>query len=203
MKKYGELVLFCAPLDAATTPDTIFAWNSRLQRWVGIWTGLPAVDMEVTRYGGVHHLIFGQTDGKVREWKDGEDDQDSDTYKDDATAIPTQFWTRGMLFAEPMNDKDSYHAEVRFGVSDAIVTITLVADNTDLFSWTEDVRQTGVSLPINLPFDLGNPETQPKRKGLRGLTPYNECYLKIESTEGWFDLRNISLSAFLNTLRSQ
>lgn len=203
VKKYGELILFCAPLDSATSNDTMFVYNVRLKKWCGVWTNLKAGDMEVTRYGGVHRLIFGESTGKVRQWKDFEDSQDSDTYLDDEVAIPTKLWTRAMLFGEPMNDKDAFHAEVRFGIANGTVTVTLVADNATLKTWSEDVSTTGVSLPLSLPFNLTNPQNKPRRKGLRGLIPFNECYIRVESTAGYWSLRNISLSAFTNTLRSQ
>ncbi len=203
VKKYGEHVFFCAPLDSATTPDTIFAWNSRLKRWVGIWTNLKAMDMEVTRRGGLHRLVFGESSGAVRQWKDYADEQDSNTYLDDSTAIPTKLWVRSMLFGEPLNDKDIFHAEARFGIANSTVALTLVADNTALKSWNEDVTVTGISLPISLPFSLVNPQYRPKPRGLRGLKPFNECYFRVESTTGYWRLRSLSASAFLNTLRSQ
>jgi hypothetical protein len=202
VKKYGELVLFCAPLDSATTPDTIFVWNSRLQKWVSIWTGIPALDMEVTRRGGMHRLVFGESSGKVRQWKDFSDAGADATYLDDGAAIPTKLWTRSFLFGEPLNDKDAFHEESRFGSSNAIVTITLIADNSALKTWTENAMIVGVSLPLTLPFSLFNPQYKARPKGLRGLNPWNEAYLKIESTTGWWSLRTISMSAFLNTLRS-
>lgn len=203
VKKYGELVLFSVPLDSATTPDTIFVWNSRLQRWISIWTGLTVMDMEVTRRSGLHRLVFAEQTGKVRQWKDFEDEQDDDTYLDDTTAIPTKFWSRSFLFQEPLNDKDAFHMETRFGASNAMVTETIVADNAELKTLSEDIRSTGVSLPLSLPFNLVNPQYKPKPRGLRQLKPFNECYIRVESTAGWWSLRTLSMSAFLNTLRTK
>jgi uncharacterized protein (DUF3820 family) len=37
--KYREMILISVPLDNATSPDTVLAWNGRLRKWVGIWTG--------------------------------------------------------------------------------------------------------------------------------------------------------------------
>jgi hypothetical protein len=202
VKKYGELVLFCAPLDSATSPDTIFVWNTRLQKWMSIWTGLPSVDMEVTRRSGMHRLVFGESTGKVRQWKDFADAAADSTYLDDTDAIPTKFWSRSFLFGEPLNDKDAFHCETRFGSSNSVVTATLIADNSTLKTWSEDARVTGVSLPLTLPFSLFNPQYKPRPRGLRGLFPWNEAYIRIESTTGWFSIRTISLSAFLNTLRT-
>ena len=78
-----------------------------------------------------------------------------------------------------------------------------MADNDARLTWTADLRSTGPNLPLDLPFDLTSPTNIPSRKGLRGQTPFNECYLKIESTAGWWSLRNVSLSAFINTLANE
>lgn len=201
--KYRELALFSVPLDASTVPNYVFAWNGRLQRWVGIWSGWTPNCWEVSRFAGVQRLNHGDNAGNVRRWKDTSDATDSATYLDDAVAIPTKLWTRAFLFGEPLNDKDAYHCEVRFSQSSAVVTITLIGDNSTLKTWTADIRPNLPTLPIQLPFNLVNPTNTAARKGTRGLAPFNECYLKIESTEGWFSLRNVSLSAFINTLASR
>lgn len=204
VKKYGDHVVFSVPLDSNTTPNYAFVWNGRLQRWVGIWSNIAAHDMEVTRYNGVHRFVIGETSGTVRQWKDFADDTDSDTYLDDSVAIPTKLWSRSMLFGEPLNDKDAFHLELRFGSSDAsVVRITLYADNASLKTWTENIAQPGLTLPLSLPFDLANPQYASRLKGLRGLMPFNEMFIRVESTAGWWRLRTISISAFLNTLKTQ
>jgi hypothetical protein len=202
-RAYKDLVLFAVPLDSATTNDHVLVYNARLARWVGIWTGWTPATWEVTRFAGVQRLVTGEQSGLVRQWKDYADSTDSDTYLEDGAPIATKVWTRSMLFAEPVNDKDGYHAEGRFSVSDAIVNFTAVADNADLRSWSKDLRQPGVTLPVDLPFDLHNPAAVTARRGLRGATPFNEIFLKIESTSGWWELRNVTLSAYLNMLQNQ
>ena len=109
-----------------------------------------------------------------------------------------------MLFQQPLNDKDPYYVEERFATSDAKITSTIVADNADLIKWDTDIRQEGPSLPIpELPFDLVDTTNVPKRKGLRGKRHFNEAFLKIESDTGFFELRNCSLAAFINTLSTR
>lgn len=200
--KYRELALFSVPLDSATYPDTVLVWNGRLQKWVGIWTGWTANCFEVSRFSGVQRLVHGDNSGNVRQWKDGDDQTLDATYLDDSTAIATKIWSRAFLFAEPLNDKDAYHAEIRFALSNAVATVSLVADDAVVKTWSADARPNAPTLPLTLPFDLVNPTNTPRRKGLRGLQPWNEAYLKIESTAGWFEVRNISMSAFVNTLAS-
>lgn len=202
-KAYKSLLLFAVPLDSATTCDTVLVFNARLQRWIGLWTGWKPGVFEVTRFNDVLRLVVGQSDGLVRQWKDFGDLNDDDTYTEDAAPIATEAWLRSMLFGEPVNDKDGYHAELRFSVSNAIVNVTAVGDNAELRSWSADVRQTGPSLPVNLPFDLSNPATVTARRGLRGLKPFNEVYLKISTDSGWWALRNVTVSAYLNMLQNQ
>lgn len=201
--RYADMILVGVPLDSAITPDTVFAYNARLRRWVGIWTGWQVTDWAVTFFNGVAALAFGEQDGDVNVWKDQEDETDDATYLDNGVDIPTQVWSRSFLFGEPLNDKDAYHVETRFSQSNGVVNATLVADNVDLKTWQVDARQTGPVLEIDLDFDLVSDGNRPFRKGLRGLTAWNECYLKVESETGWWRLRNASLSAFVNTLKNQ
>ena len=201
--KYKELVIFSVPLDASTYPDTQLVYNARLQKWVGIWTGLTANCFALTRFNDVQRLAFGQYDGKVRVLRDYQDAADDDTHLDDTTAMTTEMWLRAWLFGEPLNDKDPFHVELRFGQSNAVVTVTLVCDNVEVHTWTVDVRPTGPYLEINLDFDLVADGNIAFPRGLSGLQPFNECYLKLSATAGWFSLRNASMSAFVNTLRTE
>lgn len=201
--KYKELALFSVPLDSATTPNYVFAWNGRLEKWVGIWSGWTVNDWAVSRFSGKHRLTMGDQSGRVRQWKEFADNSDDATYTDDATAYATKTWTRAFLFQEPLNDKEMFHAEVRFTAVNAVVTFTLIGDGIALATWSEDLRIEGPNLPQDLEFDLANLVNQATRKGLRGLTPFNEAYLKIETTAGWYALRNVSLSAYVNTLKNE
>lgn len=201
--KYKELALFSVPLDSATTPNYVFVWNGRLEKWVGIWSGWTVNDWEVTRFSGKHRLTMGDQSGRVRQWKEFADSSDDATYQDDSTGYATKSWTRAFLFNEPLNDKDMYHIEARFTAVNAVVNFTLMADNVAVATWSKDLRVVGPNLPQDLEFDLSNLVNMPSRKGLRGLTPFNEAYLKIESTDGWYALRNVSLSAYVNTLKNE
>jgi len=199
---YEHLVLFAVPLDAATSPDHTLVFNARLGQWTGVWTGWTPRCFETTRFGDLHRLVFGQQNGLVRQWKDFEDAEDDDTYTDDVASYATKAWTRGMLFGQPINDKDAYDVELRFSKSNAIVTCTIVGDQDELRSWQHDLRTEGVNLPVNLPFDLASPRARTGRRGLRDLRRFNECYLKIESSTGWWALKNATLRAQLKRVPS-
>lgn len=200
---YKHLVLFAVPLDTATSPNYVLVYNARLNAWTGVWTGWTVRQFETTRFAGVDRLVIGEQTGLVRRWKDVDDATDDDTYTEDSAPIATKVWTRAFLFGQPVNDKDGYHSEMRFSVSNAIVNVTALGDNSDLRTWQHDLRQTGVTLPVNLPFDLASPRAVTGRRGLRGLPAFNELFLKIETTSGWFALRNVTLSAFLNMLQNE
>jgi hypothetical protein len=203
VSRYRQLALFSVPLDNSQYPNTVFAWSGRLKKWVGIWTGWTPNSWEITRFNRVMRLVHGDNAGNVRLWKDTEDATDDDTYKDDGVEYGTKLHSKAFLFQEPLNDKSPRHAEIRFGQSNAVVNVTLNADNADVKSWQCDVRPTGPSLPIDLDFDLSNPVNTPFRKGLLSVPAFSECYLKLESTGGWFSVKSLSLSAFLNTLSTQ
>lgn len=201
--RYKELVIFSVPLDASIYPDTQLVYNARLQKWVGVWQGWTPNCFAVTRFNDVHRLAFGQHDGKVRNFRDYGDATDDATYQDDGTYPTTELWLRAWLFGEPLNDKDAFHVELRFGYSNAVVAVTLVCDNVEVNTWTVDVRPQGPYLEQTLEFDLQADGNIAFPSGLSGLQPFNECYLKLSATAGWFSLRNASMSAFVNTLRTQ
>lgn len=202
--KYGEMIFVSVPLDASLTPNTVFAYNARLQKWVGIWTGWTANSFAVTFFNGVQALMMGDNTGKVNKWKDGDDDTADETYLDNGVAIPTAAWLRSWFFGEPLNDKDPRYVETRFGQSNGLVNVTLNGDGVDLYTWTKDARADGPVLEIDLEFDLVSDGNRPFRESmLDHATPANEYFIKLESTAGWWRLRNATMAAYVNTLEME
>jgi hypothetical protein len=201
--KHREYALFAVPLDSAIYPDTVLVWNGRLEKWVGVWTGWSPMAFCVTHFNDTDQLAIGQYDGKVRKWKLENSATDDATYQEDGTFVQAKANTRSFLFGEPINDKDGNHTEIRFAGSNGVINLTLVSDDADVKSWNLDVQPANPVLPQDLPFTLVNPVNTPKRNSLRGLPAFSECYLQIEGQSGWFSIRNLTLSAFLNTLASQ
>lgn len=201
--RFDEFVLFSVPLDSSTSNNYVLAWNGRLGRWMGIWTGLTPVQFAVTRFSSVPRLVFGDNSGYVNQWKLASDDETDSTYLDNGAAIPTKLWTRSMLFGEPVNDKDAYYAEARFRSGAGSVTLTAVTDEADSRNWSVNTTHPGNQLPVDLPFDLYSVKPTTARRGLRGITAFNEIYFKLESTAGWWRLRNLTVAAFLNMLQNQ
>lgn len=201
--RYKQYVLFSVPLDSSATNNAVLAFNGRLGRWVGAWTGWAPSHWTVSRFAGAHRLVFGTPTGFVRQWKDNNSASDNDTYLDDGVIIESAVWAKAFLFGEPVNDKDAYHVEMRFSSGSANINVTLMADNTESKDFTVEAQQVSQTLPIQLPFKLVSPGNITVRKGLRGLPPFNECFLKVESSGGWWSLRNITMSAFLNMLQNE
>lgn len=201
---YKELTLFAVPLDAAVVPNTVLVWHGRLQRWIGIWTGWTPGAFEVTRFNAVLQLVLGESTGFVRQWKDTSDKTADATYLENGNPIASKLWTRAFLFGEPLNDKSAYHFEARFSSANALVNFTAVVDGADdTMDWSKDLTVQGVNLPVNLPFDLSSVGALLARRGLRSMKHFNEMYVRIESAGGWWELKNISLSAFVNMLANQ
>lgn len=201
--KYKELALFAVPIDNALSPNTVLVWHGRLGKWIGVWTGWTPNCFAVSRFNGVPQLVFGDSAGAVKGWKDSQDPTADTTYTEDGAAIASKLWTRSMLFGEPVNYKNAYHAEVRLSTANALLDVTLVADDAELKTWSVDARQTGVGLPVDLPFDLASNQPTVARQGLRSLPQWNEAYLRLESDSGWWRVRNFTLSAFLKALANQ
>lgn len=202
--KYRELALFAVPLDAATENNTVFVWNGRLQRWAGIWQGWTPTCWAMSRFNTVQRLNFGDTLGSTKQWQDFQDASADSTYLDDGVAIPTTLYTRSYLFQEPLNPKDAFHADATFSLSNCQqLTFTLSADDQDVFTWSAPVSAPAPVLPQVLPFNLLSPANIEARKGLRGNPAFIESFLKLSSTSGWWSLRSLSLSAFLNSLLNQ
>lgn len=201
--RYNQLALFSVPLDASLVPNTVLVYSARLQRWVGVWTGWTANSFAITRFNGIQRLMHGDNVGNVRQFKDFRDQTDDATYLDDGVAIPTKLWSRAFLFGEPLNNKDAYHFEARFSQSNAVVNFTAVADDSVWANWSAALTAQGPTLPVTLPFNLTASTNIPTRKGLRGRASFNEIYMRVESGSGWWSIRNLSFSAFVNTLANQ
>lgn len=208
--KYKELVLFAVPLDSSTVNNYVLVYNGRLQKWVGVWTGWNPIGMTVTKFNNVQQLVVADTLGQVNLWKDGSTQSVVTTYTDNSVNIPTRVWTRACVFQDMINPKESFYAETRFTDGVANVTVTALLDNVQQRSWVANLVPTGPALGVALnvggtllPFQLGVPKPVTVRRGLRGLPQFNELYLKIESTQGWWKLRNVTLGAFLNVLKNE
>ncbi|HTA30712.1 MAG TPA: hypothetical protein VK731_09500 [Candidatus Cybelea sp.] len=207
--KYQEFAFFFVPLDDSTTNNYVLVFNGKLTNpqgqlgvWMGAWTNWTAQCCEVSRFAGIVRLLFGDTAGLVNQWKDWQDNTTDTTYQDNNAGYATQIWTRSFQFQEPVNNKTAYNTIIRFSAGNAAVNIGLYNDLALAKSWGATTAPTGDILGQGtLPFLLASTAPSKFNKGVRGLPAFNEQYLALETTSGWFWLRNIIAGAFINPLK--
>ena len=201
-KTYQEFAFFFVPLDNSVTNNCCLVYNCRLQRWMGAWTNWNANCVEVVRFNGVVNLVFGDTAGLVNMWKDHASDTDDATYLDNGAAIPTTIWTRSFQFQEAINNKTAYNSVIRFTAGNAALALAWYADLALAKTWSGQFSPTGDILGVGtLPFLLQSTTPVKFTKGMRGLPAFNEGYVVIGSVTGWFWLKNITVSAFINAYK--
>jgi len=208
-KSYLEFVFFFVPLDNSLTNNYVLVYNARLQKWLGAWTNWNGLCVETTRFNGTFHFVFGDTTGKVNQWKDLASNTDDGTYLDNLVGYPTQIWTASWQFTEPITGKTGYNLITRFTAGNAIVTFQWVCDLVALSTFTGTFAPTGDTLAVTpsdttggtFPFLLEYDAPSFLSTGIRGLAEFNEAYLSIETKTGWIWLRNVAASAFINALR--
>jgi len=200
--KYQELAFFFVPLDNSLTNNYVLVYNGRLQTWIGKWIGWNGSCVEVTRFNGTQHFVFGDMAGYVNQWKDLSSATDDTTYLDNGVSYPTKVWTRSFQFGESINNKTSHSTALRFSAGNAPMSLSWFGDTTLAANWSSTFPQSGDILGQDvLPFLLASNSPILVKKGIRGLPSFNEGYLAIESSSGWFWLKNISVTAFVNPLR--
>jgi len=204
VKKYQELMLFAVPLDSATSPDHVLVYNGRLGRWIGVWEGWTPQHWEITRFAGQQRLVFGDAAGYVNEWKDNEDAETDATYLDNGAGYATKLWTRNLAFGDIEADKVAFNCRLRFNQGNATLSFTAVGDDADLKTWNKTFEPTGDVLGTDvLPFQLQTTAPTLASASLRDLPSFRELYLKLESPSGWWELRNLSVSARLRPMKSK
>ena len=200
--KYLEFAFFFVPLDSSTTNNAVLVYNGRLGKWVGAWTSWTARCAGITRFSGVPRMVFGDTAGYVNQWKESASVTDDATYTDNGEAYTTTIFTRSLQFGEINNNKTAHNTILRFTAGNANINLSWIADLATQKSWSGQFAPTGSILggPDTLGMDFILASTSPVKiaKGIRGLTAFNEAYLSIESTEGWFFLRSVVAGAFVN-----
>lgn len=200
--KYQEFAFFFVPLDNSATNNYVLVWNGRLQVWMGAWTNWSGQCVEVTRFNGTQQFVFGDSNGLVNQWKDLQSNTDDNTYLDNNAGYPTQVWTRSFQFGDPILNKTAYNTILRFTAGNANVQLAWLADLVDVKDWQGQFAPSGDILGTGtLPFLLQSDSPSKVTKGIRGLPAFNEAYLQIQTTAGWFWLKNITASAFINPLK--
>lgn len=200
-KSYLEFVFFFVPLDNSATNNFVLVYNARLQKWMGAWTNWTGLCCDVARFSGSPRFVFGDASGRVNQWKDLANGTDDGTYLDNGAAYPTQVWTRSYQFQELITNKTGYDLIVRFTDGNAQVSFTWMGDLAILKQWVGSFAPDGDILGVDvLPFLLQADAPTKLPYGIRGLPDFNEAFLKMETQRGWFWLRSVSASSFINPL---
>lgn len=199
-------------------PDTVLAFNVLTGGW-SIITGWRACWFIREPYQGATRLVYGTNDGRVLEWLDYESTEGADSYLETVNSIDLPLslpftlpeWlndfdstlrTRALTFSEPLNPKSGFYAEIEFVTSDVSFEVFAIIDGAPRVSLQSfDNINPDIELPIDLPFSL--PEAAGwarKRIPLHHLIPFRELQFEIVCTHGKLTLRDITASAFVDTI---
>ncbi len=208
---YGRYLLCALPLDSATEPSHVLVWNLRLRvpsnvpgasipAFIGVWTGWTPTEFVTSRFSGVERLIIGDTDGKVNEWKDGEDQYDDDTFEDNGTPVLATVRGRSWDFGTQRNGKDAESVQLQFKDSTAEVDVLAVLDEEEQARWGVALEQVQNQLPPSLPFDLAVLGPRRVTRNADELIEFREMYVEVQqTTAGRMELKSMAGAAFLNT----
>jgi hypothetical protein len=200
---YRHYVLFAVPLDSATSPSHVLAYNVRLRSWCGVWTGWTPTMFAVSRFSNQQNLVFGDESGRANEWKDDDDTGLDTTFTDNGADIATTIRTRSFICGEPVSNKDGFFFESRFINTATTVTISAVYDEADTRTWSSNLGTIQNQLPVNLPFDLAVTGAKTVKAPLNLVGVFNEAYFEITARSGQVELKNCTLSAWVNTVENE
>lgn len=197
--------LIAIPVDGATQPNYVLAFNTETQQWEGEWTGLTPTIFCRSYMGGLERLQWGQANGKVLQWRNWvleSAEADSD-YRDDGAEIPTAVRLRSHTFGEPRNLKRALAIELEFDKSTADeVTVTAYPDETTAGVEVMEINSGlgGATFPVVFPFMFAPLGIKRASESLLHLDPFRELAVDVTSTRFKLALRAVRLSAFLDSM---
>lgn len=199
---YNNCYILSIPVES-TEPNTIISYNTLTQSWTTI-SGWNATCFLNQPYQGGSRLLYGNTTGQVKEWLDYEATETSDSYKENGADFSATLRTRGMIFNEPVSPKSGFYLEIEYILSTAAFSINVILDGSiDTKKVLESVSgvNESVTLPIDLPFSF--PDTTGwarKRIPLHQLPSFRDIQIEVICTSGSLNLRNITISGFMDTI---
>lgn len=199
-------------------PNTVLVFNTLTGGWT-TFTSWDAVAFCVQPYEGTRRLVAGQSGGGLREWLDYQLGTGLSSFHDAGgsfslpATLPARFdflergvaalvTTRAMTFGEPLNPKSGFYVEIEMVRAEGSVSFSAICDGGNPVPLA-DYRFTAahVELPRSLPFSLaGAPGWERKRFPIHHLPPFRELQIRAESRSGNMLLRDITVSAFVDTL---
>jgi hypothetical protein len=199
---HNNCYMISVPVES-TEPNTILSYNTLTQSWTTI-TGWNVSCFSKQPYNGASRLLYGTTDGFVKEWLDYEPSDTTDSYLENGQEFNSTLRTRGITFNDPISPKSGFYLEIEYVLSTAAFTINAILDGSEdvstLLSSVSGITDT-ITLPSDLPFSF--PSTTGwvrKRIPLHQLGSFRDLQLEIICTSGSLNLRSITLSGFMDTI---
>lgn len=200
---YRGRYLIALPLDNASSPNYVLVYNTNTGRWSGWWSGLTPTQFVAARWIGQDRLYWGQSDGKLMEWLDYVPDgaESTNTFQDDGVAIQTTMRSRAFTCGEMRSPKQGQEGEVEFFESLANATLSVILDQGTVQAVRTVATVTGqITLPQVLPFTLPAYTVVRRSVDLMQFAPWRELQVQIQSTAGKLAVRDVKLTAFINTM---
>lgn len=195
---WGDYYLLAVPLDAATTPNAILAFNTVTSRWSGHWTGLAPRCAEKTRFAGAAETVLGDSSGRLlRLSSSARKDQTAlTTFNEIAAMVETKAWN----FALPRYPKQLFTVEVQFESSTGNVNVELIGDGRSAAMIEAAARTNQLPvLPVVLPFSLAADDHLRRGWHLRNQKPAREVRLRLTATQGYLKIREIKFQGWPDT----
>lgn len=196
---WGDFYLLAVPLDDATTPNAILAWNTNTRQWSGYWTGLSARCALETRFSGRRRTIMGDQEGRLLWINSGvsRDQTSLGAYNEVLALLETKAWN----FRAPENWKQLFTCAVQFEDSTGTVDVELICDGRAPAMLEEDARTNQLpQLPVQLPFTLASDTHLRRSWHIRDVPRAREVRLRLTATNGIMRVREIKLQAWADTV---
>jgi hypothetical protein len=223
---HNDHYILAFPIDGATRPNAVAAYNLLTQTWCGEWNGwAPTCFARRTDLGSYTKLIFGQssqtsgahlislpdTGGTVFQWFDdlAMEEETTASYQDNGIDFGTSILTRAITFGDPFMYKTGLNVEFEFDESvSPAVTIQVLLDKVPQAQLIAPPFSTlsapSVRIPIVIPFTLGSsPSLLRMSFDLQRYGTWRELQFLITTTQGKLSMRSIRLTGFSDSIRLQ
>jgi hypothetical protein len=181
--------ILSVPLDAATTPNYTFVFNTITRSWTGFWTGWnpKAFTERLITADGSLRLVFGDNSGNVFEWMDyvAVASEVSATFQDNGSAIASRLTTKAFDLGEPVSPKTGMTCEVEY-TSAGNLTGQLVADGSNAGS--------AVSLSSS---------QSRKAFDVQSIGQFRELQVDLNASSGKQTIRKVHVGGFIDSLSLQ
>ena len=179
-----------APLDSATTPDTVFVYNKQAEAWCGFWTGWEPRTFVISAFEGKLKMNWGDQQGYFFTWGDStaEASTTAADYKDAGEDYESYIITRAYRYGETWGDKIGYSVQFNLENNHS----TEVTSNLYYYKDLSDSAQT-LATSVTLPASTGL-----IRKGYNLISKgrFNQLQFKIQADGGRLALQSVQTSAF-------